>query len=94
MGDGTTTRSGVTNSAPYRVIGPVPGPDLTLQKSHTGNFTVNNAGSYTLTVRNQGSVASDGEIAVTDTGDSLALREERLRSAKSWHIPRTTWGNI
>jgi hypothetical protein len=29
-----------------------------------------------------------------DTGDNLALREERVRSAKSWHIPRTTWGNL
>ena len=37
---------------------------------------------------------ADRVIAVTDTGDSLALREEHLRSAKSWHIPRTTWGNI
>jgi hypothetical protein len=37
---------------------------------------------------------ADRVIAVTDTGDSLALRDEHLRSAKSWHIPRTTWGNI
>ena len=37
---------------------------------------------------------ADRVIAVTDTGDSLALRDEHLRSAKSWHIPRTRWGNI
>lgn len=37
---------------------------------------------------------ADRVIAVTDTGDSLALREEHLRSAKSWHIPRASWGNL
>ncbi len=33
-------------------------------------------------------------ITVTNTGDSLALRDEHLRSAKSWHIPHTTWGML
>ena len=42
------------------------GPDLTLAKSHTGNFTVGTNGSYTVTVQNVGSAATTGPITVTD----------------------------
>jgi regulation of enolase protein 1 (concanavalin A-like superfamily) len=44
-----------------------PTPDLTLTKSHTGNFTQGGVGSYTLTVNNVGSAASSGTITVVDT---------------------------
>ena len=42
-------------------------PDLTLTKTHTGNFTYNNPGTYALTVNNVGSAATSGVVTVTDT---------------------------
>ncbi|HJQ34764.1 MAG TPA: hypothetical protein VJ866_21625 [Pyrinomonadaceae bacterium] len=41
--------------------------DLTIAKSHNGNFTRGTTGSYTLTVTNSGGVASSGTVTVTDT---------------------------
>ncbi len=43
------------------------GPVLAIDKSHSGNFTQGQNGSYTLAVSNAGSVATSGEITVTDT---------------------------
>jgi uncharacterized repeat protein (TIGR01451 family) len=40
--------------------------DLTVDKSHTGNFQVGVNGSYTLAVTNQGSAATSGAITLTD----------------------------
>ncbi|MBI1742083.1 DUF11 domain-containing protein [Candidatus Acetothermia bacterium] len=42
-------------------------PDLSLSKSHSGNFTVGLVGTYTLTVTNVGSASTTGVITVTDT---------------------------
>ena len=41
--------------------------DLTIAKSHTGNFTQGQSGTYTITVTNSGGVASSGLVTVTDT---------------------------
>jgi uncharacterized repeat protein (TIGR01451 family) len=41
--------------------------DLTVAKSHTGNFTQGQSGSYSITVTNSGGVASSGTVTVTDT---------------------------
>ncbi|MCE9600645.1 MAG: DUF11 domain-containing protein, partial [Gemmatimonadetes bacterium] len=41
--------------------------DLIIAKSHTGNFTVGVNGVYTLTVTNQGRLASAGTVTVLDT---------------------------
>jgi uncharacterized protein (TIGR03437 family) len=41
-------------------------PDLTLAKTHTGNFTAGTNGAYNLTVTNAGSGAATGAITVTD----------------------------
>ena len=41
--------------------------DLIIAKSHTGNFTVGVNGTYSLTVANQGRLASTGAITVLDT---------------------------
>ena len=43
-----------------------PAPDLTINKSHTGNFTVATPASYALTVTNSGSAATSGTVTVTD----------------------------
>jgi uncharacterized repeat protein (TIGR01451 family) len=43
-------------------------PDLTISKSHTGNFTQGQAGAtYTITATNSGSAATSGAVTVTDT---------------------------
>jgi len=43
-------------------------PDLTISKTHSGNFTQGQAGAaYTITVTNSGSGSSSGTVTVTDT---------------------------
>src|SRR6185503_7583569 len=43
-------------------------PDLTIAKSHTGNFTQGQVGAtYSITVTNSGSAATRGVVTVTDT---------------------------
>ncbi|HEX5701726.1 MAG TPA: hypothetical protein VFX97_00745 [Pyrinomonadaceae bacterium] len=43
-------------------------PDLTIAKSHTGNFTQGQTGAtYTLTATNSGFAATSGTVTVTDT---------------------------
>ncbi len=44
----------------------VPGPDLTIAKSHTGNFTQGQPGTYSLTVSNAGGSPTSGSVTVTD----------------------------
>ncbi|HEX8503347.1 MAG TPA: hypothetical protein VF659_22375 [Pyrinomonadaceae bacterium] len=41
--------------------------DLTVAKTHAGNFTQGQGGSYAITVTNSGGVASSGTVTVTDT---------------------------
>ena len=43
-------------------------PDLTITKTHSGNFTQGQTGAtYTLTVSNVGAVSTSGTVTVTDT---------------------------
>jgi uncharacterized repeat protein (TIGR01451 family) len=43
-------------------------PDLTITKSHTGNFTQGQAGAtYTITVTNSGAAATNGTVSMTDS---------------------------
>jgi uncharacterized repeat protein (TIGR01451 family) len=78
-GLGATTNT-ATVTAPAGVLDPVAGnnsssasttilaPDLTLAKTHAGNFTVGANGTYTLTVTNgAGSLATSGVVTVVDT---------------------------
>lgn len=55
------------SSISFRVSDVVPLNDLTVTKSHTGNFTVGIPASYAITVRNSGSLASSGQISITDS---------------------------
>src|SRR5262249_47028845 len=41
-------------------------PDLTIGKSHTGNFTQGQTATYTITVTNIGAVPSSGTVVVAD----------------------------
>ena len=48
--------------------GPPGAPDLTIAKSHTGNFSAGQTGAaYTITVTNSGTVATSGTVGLTDT---------------------------
>ena len=42
-------------------------PDLTLAKSHTGNFTAASPGAYSLTVSNGGGAPTSAAVSVTDS---------------------------
>jgi uncharacterized repeat protein (TIGR01451 family) len=43
-----------------------PAPDLTITKSHVGDFTAGQPGAYTVTVSNGGAAATTGQVNVTD----------------------------
>jgi uncharacterized repeat protein (TIGR01451 family) len=42
-------------------------PDLTVTKTHSGNFSQGRTGTYTITVRNSGMLATSGTVTVSDT---------------------------
>jgi len=42
-------------------------PDLTITKTHTGNFQAGSTGTYTIAVSNAGGLATNGLVTVTDT---------------------------
>lgn len=46
---------------------PAPTPDLTIAKSHSGDFTIGSTGTYSFSVNNIGTGATTGTITVTDT---------------------------
>jgi uncharacterized repeat protein (TIGR01451 family) len=55
------------NNAADDVTAITPGPDLTITKTHTGNFTQGQTGAtYTITVSNQGAVPTSGTVIVSD----------------------------
>jgi uncharacterized repeat protein (TIGR01451 family) len=78
-----TGASAVTNTAtiaaPAGVTDPTPAnntssvtttvlaPDLTLAKTHAGNFTLGANGTYTITVSNGGTAPTSGVVTMTDT---------------------------
>ena len=65
-GGGETNTSNNSASDPTAITAPLI-PDLTLTKTHTGNFTQGQAGAtYTITARNVGTSASSGTVTVTD----------------------------
>jgi uncharacterized repeat protein (TIGR01451 family) len=63
-GGGETNTGNNTASDPTSINGV---PDLTIAKTHTGNFTQGSIGSYTITATNSGTVATTGAVTVTDT---------------------------
>ena len=61
-----STMSDINNS-PKTITCATP-PDLTITKTHTGNFTQGDTGkTYTITVTNSGGTASSGLISVSDS---------------------------
>lgn len=64
-GGGQTNTTNDTDTDPTTVVQL---PDLTINKSHTGNFTQGQVGAtYSLTVTNSGFAATSGTVTVTDT---------------------------
>ena len=65
---GGDANSSNNSASDITTIGPGQGPDLTITKSHAGNFTRGQTGAtYTITVSNTGGVATTGSVTVTDT---------------------------
>ena len=62
-GGGESNTSNNSASDPTTVLA----PDLTIDKSHSGNFTRGSSGTYSFTVSNSGTAASSGTITATDT---------------------------
>lgn len=60
-GEANTTNNSTTD--PTTILA----PDLTIAKSHTGNFTIGSLGNYTITVGNSGTAATSGTITITDS---------------------------
>jgi uncharacterized repeat protein (TIGR01451 family) len=66
-GGGETNTSNDSVSDPT-TINPPSTPDLTITKTHTGNFTLGQTGAtYTLTAKNSGTAPTSGTVTVTDT---------------------------
>jgi len=64
-GGGEVNSANDSSTDPTTIL---PMPDLTLTKTHIGNFTQGQTGaSYTITVNNIGGAASSGTVTVTDT---------------------------
>jgi uncharacterized repeat protein (TIGR01451 family) len=63
-GDVNTSNNSASVTTPVTTPG---GVDLTITKTHTGNFTVGTNGVYTLRVTNSGTVAFSGTFTISDT---------------------------
>ncbi len=61
-----------------------PGPDLVLQKTHAGNFTVSNNGTYTLLVRNNGTLPTNNVVTVIDNLPAGLVFVPTLSGGTSW----------
>ena len=62
---GVSDDPGTPGQQPTNVT--VTAPDLSIAKSHSGNFTAGVAGAYTLTVTNVGTATASGTITVIDS---------------------------
>jgi uncharacterized repeat protein (TIGR01451 family) len=66
--DGMNTQSMDSNMAVYNVLSTAtPRPDLTLSKTHAGDFTMGLPGTFNLKVSNTGTGATTGTVTVSDT---------------------------
>jgi uncharacterized repeat protein (TIGR01451 family) len=63
-----TVTSSATGTSAKITVAPAALPDLTISKSHTGNFTQGQTGAaYTITVSNAGNAPTAGQVTMTDT---------------------------
>ena len=87
----TVTATGTATATPApaqsnvdAVVVSLPGVDLILQKTHSGNFATNTNGTYTLTVRNQGAQPTNNVVTVTDTLPPGLVFVPALSGGTSW----------
>jgi uncharacterized repeat protein (TIGR01451 family) len=66
--------------------------DMTVAKTHSGNFTRGTTGIYTITVTNAGTANSTGTITVTDTLPT-GLTVTSLPSGTGWNCSTTVVGS-
>ncbi len=59
--------TGIANPAPITLTGTGTAPDVAIAKTHTGSFEVGGTGTYTIKLTNNGTVATQHQITVTDT---------------------------
>jgi uncharacterized repeat protein (TIGR01451 family) len=64
--EANTTCNGSASNVSAGQLLTITGPDLTILKTHTGNFTRGSTGSYTIHVSNVGEVATSGLVTVSD----------------------------
>lgn len=82
-------------------------PDLKITKSHTGNFVAGRPAAYTLTPRNNGTLATSGTITITDvlptgltyssatgTGWTCGNAGQTVTCTSTTVIPLATDGNV
>lgn len=67
-------------------------PDLTIAKTHPGNFTRGSTGSYTITVTNSGTANTSGTATVTDNLPA-GLTVAALPSGPGWNCSTTVIGS-
>lgn len=73
-GGGEANTANDTATDPTNIDSASAGPDLTITKTHAGNFTQGQVGAtYSLTVHNIGGAASSGVVTVTDTLPQLPM---------------------
>ena len=66
-GDGRADIAALGYTSVLALLGIPPGPDLTIAKSHTGTFSINQGGfTYSLLVSNTGNASSSGTVTVAD----------------------------
>jgi uncharacterized repeat protein (TIGR01451 family) len=78
-----------SDTDPTNILGVV---DLTIAKSHTGDFTVGVNGTYTLTASNPGTLATSGTITVTDTLPA-GLTVAAVPTGTGWNCSTTVVGS-
>lgn len=59
--------------------------DLTITKTHTGNFTPGGTGSYTITATNSGATTTNGTVTVTDELPAGLTPTSASASDNSWN---------
>jgi uncharacterized repeat protein (TIGR01451 family) len=66
----------------------VPAPDLTIAKTHTGDFTQGDADdTYTITVSNSGNLATSGTVTVTDVLPAgLTANAADIGAINGWNV--------
>ena len=94
----TVTASGTASAVPASaksvvdtaaVAAVVAGPELVLQKTHVGDFTINNNSVYTLTVRNLGNQPTNNVVIVTDTLPPGLVFVPSMSGGTSWTCSST-----